>query len=273
MNLFDMTGKKNPRIQFDDENTEHDNNRELVFIQNDRPMTDSLTVASVFEKNHGDVLRDLRNLGCSVDFRLCNFAESSYINEQNRVMPKYLMTEQGFVLLAMGYTGKRAMEFKEKYITEFERMRNELQYGTTREIREIAKAVTALTQMFQQFVEVTNNRFEVLEKAVFAQHAETPGAPVKTLTGVRWQKEVLLNAREIGRRVDLTAQEVNVVLKHHGLQDKQADDYGNRFWRLTEEGTEYGVEVPFHRAGFVGVQVRWRENVLDVFERPMMSSR
>lgn len=99
----------------------------LVFIQNDRPVTDSLMVSDVFGKEHARVLRDIRELGCSKEFRVGNFAESSYINEQNREMPKYIMTEQGFTLLVMGYTGPRAMEFKEQYIAEFEGMRNELQ--------------------------------------------------------------------------------------------------------------------------------------------------
>ncbi len=100
---------------------------QLVFIENDRPVTDSLTVASVFGKEHRRVLQDIRDLGCSEEFRLHNFVQSSYLNDQNREMPKYVMTEQGFTLLVMGYTGARAMEFKERYIAEFERMRKELQ--------------------------------------------------------------------------------------------------------------------------------------------------
>jgi Rha family phage regulatory protein len=99
----------------------------LVFIQNDRPVTDSLTVAESFEKRHDNVLKDIRELGCSEEFRLLNFEESTYINQQNKEMPKYYITEQGFTLLVMGYTGQKAMQFKEKYIMEFHRMREEIQ--------------------------------------------------------------------------------------------------------------------------------------------------
>lgn len=105
--------------------------KKLVFVENDKPITDSLTVATVFEKTHDKVLRDIRGLSCSKEFRLANFGESSYSNKQGRTMPKYIMTEQGFVLLAMGYTGKDAMRFKEAYIAEFERMREELRQQTT----------------------------------------------------------------------------------------------------------------------------------------------
>ena len=98
----------------------------LVFIKNGRPATDSLMVAEVFGKEHARVMRDIRELGCSEDFRLGNFAESSYTNAQGREMPRIFMTEQGFTLLAMGYTGSEAMNFKETYIAEFDRMRESL---------------------------------------------------------------------------------------------------------------------------------------------------
>lgn len=100
---------------------------QLVFIENGRAVTDSLTVAEVFGKEHARVLRDIRELQCSDNFRVGNFAESTYTNAQGRDMPKYLITEKGFTLLAMGYTGQKAMEFKERYIAEFERMRQQLQ--------------------------------------------------------------------------------------------------------------------------------------------------
>lgn len=99
----------------------------LVFIDNNRPVTDSITVAEVFGKEHARVLRDIRELACSDEFRVGNFAESTYINGQGREMPKFLITEQGFSILVMGYTGRAAMEFKEKYIREFHEMRSTIE--------------------------------------------------------------------------------------------------------------------------------------------------
>ncbi|CAM4101422.1 Rha family transcriptional regulator [Paenibacillus alkaliterrae] len=98
----------------------------LVFVENNRPVTDSLTVAETFGKDHSRVMRDIRELGCSEVFRVGNFAESVYLNQQGRETPKFLMTEQGFALLAMGYTGKKAMSFKEQYILEFDNLRIQL---------------------------------------------------------------------------------------------------------------------------------------------------
>ncbi|WP_050763832.1 Rha family transcriptional regulator [Brevibacillus brevis] len=91
----------------------------LVFIGNGKAVTDSLLVAEKFGKGHDNVLRDIRNLDCSSEFRLLNFEESIYTNERGRVYPKVDMTRDGFTFLVMGYTGKDAGRFKEDYIKAF----------------------------------------------------------------------------------------------------------------------------------------------------------
>jgi Rha family phage regulatory protein len=100
---------------------------ELVFINDDKPVTDSLTIAHAFEKKHDKVLRDIRTLKCSESFRLTNFGESSYENKQGRKMPSFIVTQDGFAMLAMGYNGEKAMTFKERYINEFNRTRHILE--------------------------------------------------------------------------------------------------------------------------------------------------
>lgn len=88
----------------------------------DTPRVNSLFVAKFFEKRHDDVLKSIRNLDCSEDFRLRNFAESSYKNEQGKKQPCIEMTRDGFTFLAMGYRGKKAAHFKELYIKRFNEM-------------------------------------------------------------------------------------------------------------------------------------------------------
>ena len=92
----------------------------------ERIVTTSRKIAEGFEKRHSDVLRDIENLGCSEGFRERNFALSSYKSEQNKILKEYIVTEDGFTILCMGYGGDRAMEFKERYIAEFNAMRDEL---------------------------------------------------------------------------------------------------------------------------------------------------
>lgn len=82
----------------------------------------SLFVAKYFEKDHKNVLADIRNLDCSDDFSRLNFQPSNYIDERGKKQPCIDMTRDGFTFLAMGYRGKKAAHFKEIYIRRFNDM-------------------------------------------------------------------------------------------------------------------------------------------------------
>jgi len=94
-----------------------------LFIDNhDKARVDSRYVAKEFSKEHYHVLRNIKELDCSEEFRQSNFGLSSYLDEQNKKQPVVNMTRNGFVFLAMGYTGKKAAAFKEAYINRFDEM-------------------------------------------------------------------------------------------------------------------------------------------------------
>jgi len=95
---------------------------ELVKIRQDRAVTTSLQVAEMFHRQHNNVLRDIEALDCSEEFRKSNFGRSNYMNKQNHRQPMYYLTKDGFTFLVMGYKGKKAAEFKEKYIQAFNTM-------------------------------------------------------------------------------------------------------------------------------------------------------
>ena len=97
-----------------------------IIIENNRPVVSSRKVAEIFEKRHDHIIRDIRSLEIPDEIRLSNFGESSYINSQNKEQPEYLMTRDGFTLLAMGFTGSKAMQWKIKYIEAFNKMEAEL---------------------------------------------------------------------------------------------------------------------------------------------------
>ncbi len=118
----------------------------------ERAAVTSLDVAETFGKRHDNVLRDIRELGCSSEFRLLNFGESSYTNNQNKKQPMYYMTRDGFTLLAMGYTGELAMKFKEAYIKQFNAMEAALQ-GKLIERQKGIAVRQALTKALQQSTE------------------------------------------------------------------------------------------------------------------------
>lgn len=112
----------------------------------------SRDVADTFQKEHARVLRDIRELECSKEFRLGNFAESYYMNSQNKKQPLFYITRDGFTLLAMGYTGEKAMRFKEAYIRQFNAM-EKLLIGKMREREKGIAIRQALTKALQQSTE------------------------------------------------------------------------------------------------------------------------
>lgn len=97
-----------------------------IRIINGQAVTSSLAVADYFIKRHADVIRKIESLECSTLFRKRNFAFTSIsVNQPNggtRKLPCYQITRDGFAFLAMGFTGKRAAQFKEAYINAFNQM-------------------------------------------------------------------------------------------------------------------------------------------------------
>ncbi len=118
----------------------------------ERTVVSSLDIAETFGKEHRRVLQDIREIGCSEEFRLHNFVQSSYENSQGRQQPMFLVTRDGFVLLAMGYTGELAMRFKEAYIKQFNAMESALRGKLIEREKGIAVR-QALTKALQQSTE------------------------------------------------------------------------------------------------------------------------
>ncbi|MDR5609660.1 MULTISPECIES: Rha family transcriptional regulator [unclassified Arsenophonus] len=99
-----------------------------VTIHNGKAITTSFSVADYFGKRHDNVLRAIDNIDCSEKFTNLNFEVCFKNNELQNGKPQkyYQMTKDGFVFLVMGFTGKKAAQFKEAYIAEFSRMETEL---------------------------------------------------------------------------------------------------------------------------------------------------
>lgn len=94
---------------------------DLVIMNNNQAVTTSLVLAEVFEKKHQHVLRDIDALKDVSNFGQM-FFESNEPDSYGRNRRIYFMNRDGFTLIAMGYTGSKAMEFKLKYIDAFNRM-------------------------------------------------------------------------------------------------------------------------------------------------------
>lgn len=110
-------------------------NAQAFKIIEGRPVTSSRIVAEYFGKRHNDVLRGIRDLiEKNTDLSKSFIAREEQIetgNGASRSNPVFLMDQKGFCILAMGFTGAKALEFKCAFYDEFERMKNELEAPTT----------------------------------------------------------------------------------------------------------------------------------------------
>lgn len=137
----------------------------------------SLDIADTFDKRHADVLRDIDKLECSTEFRERNFALSYYKSAQNKSCPMYLISRDGFTLLVMGYTGEKAMKFKEAYIKQFNAMEKIL-IGKMKEREKgiaVRQALTNALQKSQENIRMHGHAYStytnIVYKAVFGKNA------------------------------------------------------------------------------------------------------
>lgn len=140
-------------------------NTDIVFRnENGTPVTTSLLVAEVFGKNHAHVLRDIDNLECSDDFHKSNFGFTFRIkdlpNGAERKDRYCILTRDGFTFLAMGYTGKKAAEFKEKYIAAFNAMERTIQHGSVLS----QQFMEMQMQMMNQMMNLCNTMMRRIER-------------------------------------------------------------------------------------------------------------
>lgn len=125
-----------------------------MFELNGRPIVTSKKVTEIFDKRHDHILRDIGKItdpksGVSKSFTDRNFILGEYKDSTGRKLPQYYLTRDGFVMLVMGFTGKKAMQFKEAYINRF---------------NEMEKYILALDTARMEFPELTQAILEVHEE-------------------------------------------------------------------------------------------------------------
>lgn len=170
---------------------------ELVKIENDRMITTSRMIAETFNKRHDNVLRDIENLKKD----LLNFEEMFFETETpdsyGRLQKAYLITKEGFQLLAMGFNGSEAMEWKLKYIEAFKKMEafwNSPEQIMSRALRIADKTIASLEQKLQQ----KDFQIEAQKpKVLFADAVETSKTSI--LVG-ELAKIICQNGYQIGQK-------------------------------------------------------------------------
>lgn len=190
---------------------------QLVFIENNQAITDSLTIAEMFNKNHDDVLKDIRKQieYAGKKFSLGNFSESTYINKRGREYPKFNLTEEAFALVAMSYNTKEAVQMKVKFIQEFKRMKEYIQ----------SKQQPQLPQNYKEalqhlLIKVEENEKLTTENLMLEQRVNEL-KPKATYYDLILQNKSLISVSQIAKDYGMGAPTLNKKLHELGVQYKQ----------------------------------------------------
>ena len=145
----------------------------ILSTQNGEPVASSRQIAESFGKEHKHVLRDIENLiGGESKIGLSSmFFKSEYISTQNKKLPEYLMNRDGFTLLAMGFTGKAALEWKLKYIAAFNEMEKKLSTRATSQLQDLSPELQYLIKLERQQNRQAKQLEQVNERLDFACEA------------------------------------------------------------------------------------------------------
>lgn len=148
------------------------NMEELVFKgQNDQVLTNSLLVAEKFGKRHADVIRSIENIlntedeSLNAKMRLA-FVSATYEDSTGKSNPVYVMNRKGFSILVMGYTGIKALRFKNDFYDAFDLMEKAL-----KEQQKPLSQLEILVQSAQALLE-QSRRIENVEKRLDAIEQE-----------------------------------------------------------------------------------------------------
>jgi Rha family phage regulatory protein len=145
----------------------------LVAVENEHAVTTSMRVAEVFGKEHYNVMKAIKSLDCSEEFRAVNF-NASKIDYQNgnikKQLPMYYITRDGFMFLVMGFTGKTAAKWKEAYIKAFNEMEAKIR------AEQMAKAIEEHDRKEAEEYEKLLEREDREEAAIDARVAAMPPA-------------------------------------------------------------------------------------------------
>uniref|UniRef100_UPI0025B2478E Rha family transcriptional regulator n=1 Tax=Bacteroides acidifaciens TaxID=85831 RepID=UPI0025B2478E len=198
---------------------------DLVFKgANDLVLTNSLLVAEKFGKEHRHVLDAIRDLikGCAENSAVPMFEETTYINPQNKQeYPMFIMNRDGFTLLAMGFTGKKALNFKMDFINAFNKMETML--------RSDDYILMRSQQILQKRVGMAEQKVRALEEKNALQDAQLRQAAPK----VKYVDEVLQSVNtytstQIAKEIGMDAAKF-----HKALKERKVMFYQSGTWMLT----------------------------------------
>ena len=236
----------------------------LVQIQNDQLVVSSRQVAEHFKKNHRDLLRDIRLListiqviHSSADFcayaNVSNFFFESTYDDRGVKKPEFLMNRDGFTLLAMGFTGLRALKWKMAYISAFNSMEAELkkQRDSQYEAELVFKAIEFAEKLSEKIFWITKSEIVSKRLAIeFTARQFNMNLDLFAEILPKSNEDVDLTATQIGAILGITATEINQILRKMKYQRRF-----RKIWIPIGDGLNY-----------IGTNRKWKTSVIEIIK-------
>lgn len=212
-----------------------------LFNQDGRILASSLDVAEKFSKSHNHVIRDIEDIISKSDCPNLDsemFVESTYQNSRGKTYKCYLMNRDGFSLLAMGFTGKEALQWKLKYIEAFNKMEETLKSGDY--LSEEEKLKLQLFSKDPLEVASAHNRLVELE----VNKATAPLIPKADYHDAVLNKEDLITTTIIAKDLGFSsASKLNQIMKSNRIIFKNQSGtwcpYSDYEWLITDGYADY----------------------------------
>ena len=171
----------------------------LVSVINNQVVVSSRQVAEKFGKEHRNVLASIKEIISAEKSALTFYQENTYKAGTGKSYPEYLMNRDGFTLLAMGFTGKDALQWKMKYIAAFNDMEQKLQNKMLMlpDFTNPAEAARAWAEQFDKRTEAERQLEEAKPKMIFA---DAVSASDTTILIGDLAKLIKQNGHQIGQK-------------------------------------------------------------------------
>lgn len=199
----------------------------ILSTQNGEPVASSRQIAESFDKRHDHVIRDIDTIKKDVPNFGEMFFETEAPDSYGRPQRTYLMNRDGFTLLAMGFTGKAALEWKLKYIQAFNAM--EKQLAQRPQLSRAELMAQALIAAHDELEHKDRQIAELTPKGIFA---DAVNSSKKSILVGELAKLLCQNSVQIGQN------RLFVWMREHGylIRDPKRSDYNMPTQRAVEQG-------------------------------------
>lgn len=220
----------------------------LVKVRNNQVVVSSRQVAEKFGKLHKDVLENIRNILVAENSATKFYQETTH-EYRGQKFPEYLMNRDGFTLLAMGFTGKEALQWKMKYIAAFNEMEAQLNGKPVSLLKEKeieaklnnsrARLNNSRARMAALILKCADNTKSETYKEICNKNAVDVLAGREVVPMLEGQKKTL-SAAELGEKLGISGVMVGRIANKYNLK---TDQYGQWFHTTCKNNAKREVDT------------------------------